>query len=67
MGGKERQALSGFYPAYIRLAWQSVSSAELAIPEDRIPAEFVAFAEAERATDPAQRPLLHAARKAVHG
>jgi 8-oxo-dGTP pyrophosphatase MutT (NUDIX family) len=31
------------------------------VPDDRIPAEFVDFAEAENRTDPAQRPLLHAA------
>lgn len=40
---------------------------DLLVPNDRIPAEFLDFAAAERATDPPQRPLLHAAAAVCQG
>ena len=54
------------YPDFIQPIFAAVAIAydpSLLIPDDRIPAEFVDLAAAERMTDPAQRPLLCAAAK----
>jgi 8-oxo-dGTP pyrophosphatase MutT (NUDIX family) len=55
------------YPDFIQPIFVSRAvrfEPERAIPEDRIPAEFIGFEQAERATDSAQRPLLRAAKLA---
>ncbi len=56
------------YPDFIQpiYAAQALSfDPSLAIPADLMPAEFLAFGEVKRRTDPAQRPLLYAAIDAI--
>lgn len=56
------------YPDFIQPIY--AASAEDFVPEsiiagDRIPAEFMAYEVAEKLIEPAQRPLLHAAKDAL--